>query len=189
MPAVSTRSLWATGRPCSTPSGPPRAESSSARAASASARSATSVTIALTFGLIRSMRARWAVITSRADTSLRRMRAASSMALRSQSSSPLPPVWLLLVVPPPAAPAARACSVPATAPSPSACPNVRRVTGRSFHSGTGCSLRLLLLRRREGLLHLLPDVLVVLVEQLLFVLCQDPERHADEALRELHVEP
>ena len=47
---MSTRSLRATGSPCSGPSVAPRACISSARAASASARSATSVTIALTFG-------------------------------------------------------------------------------------------------------------------------------------------
>ena len=52
---------------------------SSARAASAIARSATSVTMALTRGLTRSIRARCAAITSRAETSLRRMRAASSI--------------------------------------------------------------------------------------------------------------
>ena len=61
---------------------------SSAFAASAIARSATSVTIALTFGLTRSIRARCAAITSRAETCLRRMRAASSIAVRAQSSSP-----------------------------------------------------------------------------------------------------
>lgn len=43
--------------------------------------------MALTFGLMRSIRARWALTTSRADTCLRARRAASSTALRSQSSS------------------------------------------------------------------------------------------------------
>ena len=46
--------------------------------------------MALTLGLTRSMRARCAAITSRAETSLRRMRAARSTALRSQRSSGLP---------------------------------------------------------------------------------------------------
>jgi hypothetical protein len=56
--------LCATGRPCSTPRAPPFAVSSSARAASVIARSATSVTMAFTAGLMRSIRARCAVITS-----------------------------------------------------------------------------------------------------------------------------
>jgi hypothetical protein len=59
---------------------------SSAAAAPAIARSATSVTIALTFGLTRSIWARCAAMTSRADTSLRASRAASSTAVISQSS-------------------------------------------------------------------------------------------------------
>ena len=68
-----------------------RATVSSARAASAIARSATSVTMALTFGFTRSIRARCAVITSRADTCLRRIRAASSTALRKHNSDPPAP--------------------------------------------------------------------------------------------------
>ena len=116
MPAVSTRSLCAIGRPCSTPKGPPFAVSSSARAASAIARSATRVTIALTFGLTRSMRARCAAMTSRAETSRRRIMSVSSTALRSQSSS-LPPV---------AAPSTRGIAV-AAAIMPTASPKPRRV--------------------------------------------------------------
>ena len=61
---------------------------SSAFAASAIARSATSVTIALIFGLTRSMRARCAAMTSRAETCFWRMRRASSIAVSAQSSSP-----------------------------------------------------------------------------------------------------
>ena len=91
IPAVGTRSLWATGSPCSGPSFAPRACASSAALAPAIARSATSVTIALTRGFTRSMRLRCAAITSRAETSLRRMRAVSSTALRLHSSSPVMP--------------------------------------------------------------------------------------------------
>ena len=51
MPAVSSRSLCATGRPCSTPGVARRAIASSALAALAIACSATSVTMALTRGI------------------------------------------------------------------------------------------------------------------------------------------
>src|SRR4051812_35885307 len=46
-----------------------------------------------------------------------------------------------------------------------------------------------LLLRREGLLHLLADVAVILVGDLLLVLGEDAERDADERLLELHVQP
>jgi hypothetical protein len=82
IPAVSTRSLWATGSPWRIPRSEPRACISSARAAAASACSATRVTMALTFGLVRSIRDRCARRTSRAEICLRPMAAASSMALR-----------------------------------------------------------------------------------------------------------
>ena len=65
---------------------PPRTMASSALAAPAIACSATSVTIALTFGLTRSICARCALMTSRAETCLRASRAASSTAVISQSS-------------------------------------------------------------------------------------------------------
>lgn len=71
MPAVSCRSLCATGSPCSGPTGSPAAIRSSASDACSSAWSATSVTIAFTAGLTRSIRSRWAVTTSRAEISRR----------------------------------------------------------------------------------------------------------------------
>ena len=87
MPAVSMRSLCAIGKPCNGPSGSPRAWRSSAALAHARACSGTSVTMAFTVGFTRSMRARCASSTSRADTLLRRMRAASSVAESDVSSS------------------------------------------------------------------------------------------------------
>ena len=120
----------------------PRASASSARAASASARSATSVTMALTRGFTRSMRARWARMTSTADTSLRRRRAARSTASRSHRPSPLigrglrrsagcrragatgAVAWRRR-----ARPRRRSRHVVATAPSPRVCANARRVSG------------------------------------------------------------
>ena len=86
MPAVSTRSLCATGRPCSGPSGAPRACASSALRAFSRACSAISVTIAFTFGFTRSICFRCASITSRALNFLRRMSAAISTAVRKQMS-------------------------------------------------------------------------------------------------------
>src|SRR5690606_18455771 len=86
MPAVRWVSLCATGRPFSGPIGSPAASRSSAAAASASARSGTSVTIAFTCGLTRSMRSRWACTSSRAETSRRRSAAAISRAVRRQTS-------------------------------------------------------------------------------------------------------
>ena len=68
IPAVLNKSLCATGRPCSTPSGRRRACHSSAFFASASARSATSMTMAFFFGLTRSRRAMCAAITSCAES-------------------------------------------------------------------------------------------------------------------------
>src|SRR5689334_11612789 len=102
MPAVSTRSLCATGKPCSTPIASlpplrPRMIASSAFAASAMACSATSVTIALTVGFTRSMRARCARMTSRADTCLVASRAASSTAVISHSSDTAAHVTVLVM--------------------------------------------------------------------------------------------
>jgi hypothetical protein len=48
--------------------------------------------IAFTRGFTRSIRARWAVITSRAERSLRRILVTSSIALKSHSSSDAPAV-------------------------------------------------------------------------------------------------
>ncbi len=84
MPRVGCRSLCATGSPCSGPTAAPRANASSARAARSIARSASSVTIALSRGLRSAMRSRCAATTSRAETSFRCSRRASSSALRSQ---------------------------------------------------------------------------------------------------------
>ena len=48
MPAVTKRSLWATGRPCRGPTARPAARAASAASAASRAVSATQVTIALT---------------------------------------------------------------------------------------------------------------------------------------------
>src|SRR5919112_1792677 len=64
----------------------PRAIALSAFAASAIARSGTSVTMALTVGLTRSICARCVCITSRAETSFDRIIATSSVAGRKQRS-------------------------------------------------------------------------------------------------------
>ena len=85
MPFVSTRSLCAIGSPCSKPTSAARAKRSSAARAPSIARSGRSVTIALTFGLTRSICLRCASITSRAETSLLRMSRASSVAVKKQS--------------------------------------------------------------------------------------------------------
>ena len=89
IPAVSTRSLCATGRPCSAPTGRPRAIASSAFAASAMARSATRVTMALTLGFTRSICARCACMSSRAETFRPRSSATSWVAGRKQRSAAL----------------------------------------------------------------------------------------------------
>ena len=86
IPRVGCRSLCAIGRPCSGPAKRSRAASSSSARARSAACSATSVTIALTAGLIRSICARWAESTSRADSSLARRRRAISTALSLQIS-------------------------------------------------------------------------------------------------------
>ena len=80
-PAVSARSLCATGRPCSSPVTRPCASSSSAAAACAVARSKVRVTTALTTASCRSIRSMCAAMTSRADTSRRRSIPASSIAV------------------------------------------------------------------------------------------------------------
>src|SRR5262245_37127392 len=119
MPAVSARSLCATGSPWSTPIGPRLTIASSARAASAIARSATSVTIALTRGLTCSIRARCAAMTSRAEISFLRSRAPRSTALEYQSSEP---AFLLCAATP-----ADSTDMD-TAAAANVCPNSRRVT-------------------------------------------------------------
>ena len=87
IPAVTKRSLCATGRPWRGPTSSPRASAASAASAASSAASATSVTMALTAVLTWSIRARCAVITSRAETCLSRSSATSSRAVRSQRSA------------------------------------------------------------------------------------------------------
>ena len=83
---VSTQVLVRDRQPVQRADGSPRAIASSARARRAIARSATSVTIALTAGFTRSIRARCAVITSRAESCFARRSAASSTALIAQIS-------------------------------------------------------------------------------------------------------
>ena len=78
IPRVSIRSLCATGSPCSGPSIAPRACISSALAAAAAASSGTRVTIALTFGLTRSICARCAASASRAESFFARISRAIS---------------------------------------------------------------------------------------------------------------
>src|SRR5262249_47426146 len=98
-PVVSTRSLCATGSPCSSPGCSPRASASSAAAALASAWSNVLVTTALTTGSTSSIRLMCAATTSRADTSRPRIRPARSTALLSHRSVIEPPqssVWLSL---------------------------------------------------------------------------------------------
>lgn len=92
IPAVSWVSLYAIGMPCSRPTGSPPASRSSARAASSQARSAVTVAIALTCGLIASIRSRCARTTSRADRCLCWIRSASWRAVREQMSSCTPPL-------------------------------------------------------------------------------------------------
>src|SRR5215813_8050232 len=74
------------GKPCKGPTAAPCANASSAAHAPAIARSGNRVTIALTVGLTRSIWVRWASITSRADSSLARIRRASSVAVMKQMS-------------------------------------------------------------------------------------------------------
>ena len=90
--------------------------------------------MALTFGLTRSMRARCAAMTSRAETCFRRMRAASSIASRWQRSSPrastcTAPDSLGVSLDGASPPAA--CSVPPMTAAPTVCPNVRRLIARA----------------------------------------------------------
>src|SRR6185312_16392502 len=80
MPAVGVMSLIATGKPCRAPSGSPFTTAASAARAASRARSAASVTIALSFELIRSITAKWASSTSTGLTSPLRIRRASSRA-------------------------------------------------------------------------------------------------------------
>ena len=86
MPLVGTRSLWATGSPCSGPTRSPRASAASAFTARSRASSGTSVTMALRVGLTRSIAASWASITSRAETCRSAISRASVVAGRKHRS-------------------------------------------------------------------------------------------------------
>ena len=86
-PFVGSRSLWATGRPCSGPTGPVRTSASSSSAARARARSSSRVTSALSNGSTASRRASEASSSSRADSSRACSRRASSTAGSRQTSS------------------------------------------------------------------------------------------------------
>ena len=83
IPAVSSRSLTAIGRPWRTPRGGWLSASSAARSASSGS---SSVTIALTRGLTSAIRSRCAAITSRAENSRARRPAASSVAVRPHTA-------------------------------------------------------------------------------------------------------
>jgi hypothetical protein len=87
IPRVRNESLCATGNPCNGPSASPNACARSARRAAPSARSASSVTIAFTCAFMRSIRSRWAVMTSTAPSSPARIRRVSSVAERKHISS------------------------------------------------------------------------------------------------------
>src|ERR687898_480755 len=79
-PATSKLSLMVMGRPCSGPSWPPRVVASSAAAASARACSPRSSTTALSPGLTASIRASWASVSSRDESSRTRSIRATSVA-------------------------------------------------------------------------------------------------------------
>ena len=81
IPAVSCRSLTATGTPGSARSRSPAFSAASARAASSSARSAQTVRKAFSSGLCLSMRSRQARVASTDEISPARMAAAVSLAL------------------------------------------------------------------------------------------------------------
>src|SRR4030081_1972269 len=68
------------GTPCSRPSSPPLARALSAALAALSASPERSTTTALSFGLTARMRARWASVTSRQETTPDRIAAAVSTA-------------------------------------------------------------------------------------------------------------
>ena len=100
-PTAGSSSLKAMGRPCRGPMASPRpwARASRRSASSASARQASSsslATMALILGLIRSMRARCAAISSRAETRRAAIRRASSRALAKQRSVVLDAAMLML---------------------------------------------------------------------------------------------
>src|SRR5882672_10353951 len=82
MPAVTVRSLIATGTPCRGPSLPRFFTAASASRAHASVFSGTTVQKALTAGLMRSIAARCASAASTGDTFLVRIRRARSTAER-----------------------------------------------------------------------------------------------------------
>ena len=86
-PAVTNKSLCATGRPWSGPTSSPRVSAASAASASISAVSDARVTTALTTGLTWSTRARCAVITSRQETRRVRISSASARAVHSHRSA------------------------------------------------------------------------------------------------------
>ena len=73
-------------------------------------------------------------MTSRAETSLRRILATSSIALRSQSCSRVPAAVAVFPDCVHAVPA-RPGKVPPTAAIPSVCPNARRVTAAARVTG------------------------------------------------------
>src|SRR5579872_3066489 len=85
MPLVSSRSLCATGSPCNGPSVSLRACISSAFEAAAAAISGTKVTIALTFGLTRSICLRCWASASRAESFFARISRAISTVLMKQT--------------------------------------------------------------------------------------------------------
>lgn len=85
MPRVSSRSLCATGRPCSGPKISLCACISSAFAAASAAISGITVTMALTFEFTRSICLRCAASASRADSFLVRISRAISTVLKKQT--------------------------------------------------------------------------------------------------------
>ncbi len=88
IPAVSSMSLTAIGRPWSGPSASPRATASSAARAWARAPSSSSVTIAFRRGLTSAIRARCVSSTSVADSEPSAIPAASRRALLTRSPRP-----------------------------------------------------------------------------------------------------
>ena len=86
-PAVLTRSLTVSGRPCSRPTGSPRIRAASAARASSMARSAHSVMKQFKAGCSRCARASAAPTSSTGDTDRSRMRRAASTALSSHRDS------------------------------------------------------------------------------------------------------
>src|SRR5262249_50981329 len=188
MPFVSTRSLIAMGRPWSGPGPRPARRAASARSACSRAASATSVTIALTFGLMRSIWRRCASRTSRAVTSRARSRRASSTALLKQSSDGSPVRAARRMMPSSASPMARPASAAASGLEEERQVEAVGVVQREGAAAPGLILRLLreaepggLRPRRErvdvlGRLAPDPDALALLaVASLLPVVLRQPE--------------